>query len=48
MPPELEDHPGVRLIGHLPGSPELREGQAMRVWFQDLANGVVLPQWEPV
>jgi uncharacterized protein len=43
----LEDHPEVRLVGHLPGSPELREGQAMRVWFEALDGGVVLPQWEP-
>jgi uncharacterized OB-fold protein len=45
---ELDDRPEVRLIGHLPGAPELREGQGMRVWFETMDDGVVLPQWEPV
>jgi uncharacterized OB-fold protein len=43
---ELDDRPGVRMIGHLPGAPELREGQAMNVWFEAVDDGVVLPQWE--
>jgi uncharacterized OB-fold protein len=43
---ELEDRPGVRLIGHLPGAPSLREGQPMRVRFEDAGDDVVLPQWE--
>jgi uncharacterized OB-fold protein len=45
---ELEDHPRVRLLGHLPGAPELAAGQPMQVWFEDLDGGVSLPQWEPV
>ena len=44
---ELEDHPSVRLVGSLPGAPELAEGQAMQVWFEELEDGVVLPQWRP-
>jgi uncharacterized OB-fold protein len=44
---ELIDAPGVRLVGYLPGAPELAEGQPMRVWFEELDDGVVLPQWEP-
>ena len=44
---ELDDLP-ARLIGYLPGTPELAEGQAMEVWFETLDHGVVLPQWKPV
>ena len=39
--------PGVRLVGDLPGSPDLQPGMPMRVRFDELADGVVLPQWEP-
>jgi uncharacterized OB-fold protein len=35
----------ARLVGHLPGTPELVEGQPMEVWFETLDDGVVLPQW---
>jgi uncharacterized OB-fold protein len=44
---ELDDHPSVRLIGQLPGRPELHIGQHLEVWFEELADGVVLPQWRP-
>jgi hypothetical protein len=44
---ELEEPPVARLIGYLPGAPELTEGQAMRVWFETMDGGVVIPQWEP-
>jgi uncharacterized OB-fold protein len=44
---ELADHPSVRLVGDLRGAPELSAGQAMRVRFEHLEDGVVLPQWEP-
>jgi uncharacterized OB-fold protein len=44
---DLDDAPGVRLLGHVPGSPDLRAGMAMRVRFDELADGVVLPNWEP-
>jgi uncharacterized OB-fold protein len=37
----------VRLIGDLPGRPLLEIGMAMRVRFDDVADGVVLPRWEP-
>jgi uncharacterized OB-fold protein len=36
---------GVRLIGSLPGAPELEVGMAMRVWFEELDGGVVQPNW---
>jgi uncharacterized OB-fold protein len=44
---ELEEDPSVRFVGLLPGSPALTDGQAMQVWFEQLDDGVVLPQWEP-
>lgn len=43
----LEDEPAVRLVGQLPGSPGLVAGQPMEAWFEELADGVVLPQWRP-
>ena len=44
---ELDDAPGVRLIGHLPGEPELTPGMPMRVHFEE-RDGVVLPNFKPV
>jgi uncharacterized OB-fold protein len=38
---------GVRLVGSLPGAPELEVGMAMRVWFEELGGGVVQPNWRP-
>jgi uncharacterized OB-fold protein len=43
---QLDDAP-ARLIGYLPGSPHLTMDQPMRVWFETLPGGAVLPQWEP-
>jgi uncharacterized protein len=44
---ELDDFPGTRLVGYLAGAPGLAEGQPMHVWFEELDEGVVVPQWEP-
>ena len=44
---DVDDAPGVRMVGHLPGSPDLRDGLPMRVRFDEVGDGVVLPQWEP-
>ena len=44
---DLDDVPGVRLLGHLDGNPDLTIGMPMRVRFDELADGVVLPNWEP-
>ncbi len=44
---DLDDVPGVRLLGHLDGNPDLTIGMPMDVRFDDLADGVVLPNWEP-
>jgi uncharacterized OB-fold protein len=45
---DLDDHPGVRFVGHLAGAPDLSAGQAMRVRFEELEDGTVLPDWEPI
>ncbi len=45
---ELDDEPGVRLVGYLPGSPALVAGQPMEAWFEELDDGAVIPQWRPV
>jgi hypothetical protein len=44
---ELDGTDGARLVGHLPGRPDLVAGQAMVVRFEDAGEGVVLPQWIP-
>lgn len=41
------DDTDVNLLGSVPGTPELRAGQAMQVWFEDLGEGVFLPNWRP-
>ena len=43
----LSDAP-VRLVGHLPGRPDLTPGQPMRVRFDRRNDGTVVPDWEPV
>lgn len=43
---DLDDAPGTRLVGYLPGTPELRADMPMRVIFEDL-DGAVLPNWVP-
>jgi uncharacterized OB-fold protein len=42
---ELDDAADVRLVGYIEGEPELAFGQPMQVWFEDLGDGVALPQW---
>jgi uncharacterized protein len=44
---EVDDHPDVRFVGFIPGAPDLADGQPMNVRFEPLADGTVLPQWEP-
>ena len=44
----LDDITHVRLVGSIPGRPELKAGMPMRVTFQVLAAEIVVPQWEPV
>lgn len=45
---QLDEDPSIRFVGHLPGTPELRDGMAMRVRFEDVEPGMTIPQWEPV
>ena len=45
---DVDDAPGVRLVGRLDGRPALQAGQPMRLRFDDVGEGVVLPNWEPV
>jgi uncharacterized protein len=44
---QLDEPPGVRLVGCLSGAPDLTEGQAMQVHWEECDGGVVLPQWKP-
>jgi uncharacterized OB-fold protein len=43
----LDDAPDVRLVGRIDGTPELTPGQPMEVWFEDIGEGQMLPQWRP-
>ena len=43
---ELTEVPGVRLLTHFEGRPELREGMPMTAVFDDRREGnIVLPRW---
>lgn len=44
----LDDDPTVRLVGNLQGEPPVYAGMPMQVWFEHVAPGVTLPQWQPV
>lgn len=41
----LDDAPDVRLIGMVPGEPDLSDDDAMEVWFEPLEGGGAMPQW---
>jgi uncharacterized OB-fold protein len=45
---ELEGVTPVRLVGYLPGRPELKIGMSMTAIFEEIGEVVVLPQWRPV
>ena len=44
---DLDDAPGTHLIGSIPGAADLSPGQPMEAWFEDLGDGVTIPQWRP-
>ena len=33
--------------GHMDGAHDLTADQRMEVWWEDLPEGVVIPQWRP-
>ncbi len=45
---ELDDAPGVRLAGYLPGRPRLSAGMAMRPEFVNYPKHGALVNWIPV
>jgi hypothetical protein len=45
---ELDEVPGVRLVGHLPGARDLAMGMPMQATFDTIRDGVVVPMWEPM
>ncbi|MCU4183841.1 OB-fold domain-containing protein [Acidiferrimicrobium sp. IK] len=44
---EVDEAPGVRMVGYLPGRPHLKVGMAMHARFEPTADGTLLPQWYP-
>ncbi|MCZ4314795.1 OB-fold domain-containing protein [Comamonadaceae bacterium G21597-S1] len=44
---ELDDVTRVRLVGRIPGAPELTVGLPMEVFFDPHEDDVVLPNWRP-
>jgi hypothetical protein len=44
---QLDDVPRVRLVGQIPGVPELKAGMPMEVFFESGDEGVTLPNWKP-
>jgi uncharacterized OB-fold protein len=42
---ELTDAPGVRLLGYFPGRVDLRPGLPVEACFDDVRDGVVVPNW---
>lgn len=49
---DVDEAPGVRLAGRLDGRPELRVGQPMELWWEEIESPgegpVLLPNWRPV
>jgi uncharacterized OB-fold protein len=41
---ELDDAPGVRVVGRIDGAPDLTAGLPIRVSFEDLGEGLGMPQ----
>lgn len=45
---ELDEMPGARLFGYLPGRPELEIGMPMTARFDPIDDDTTLIQWDPV
>jgi uncharacterized OB-fold protein len=43
---DLDELPATHVVGRLDGSPELRAGQPMEAWFEQVGD-TVLPNWRP-
>jgi uncharacterized protein len=43
---DLDEAPGVRLLGYLDGDPHLTAGQPMQAYMENIAD-VTLPNWKP-
>jgi uncharacterized OB-fold protein len=44
---DLADEPGARLLGWLPGRPELEAGMEMRAVFESVTDDTTVVQWIP-
>ena len=45
---DLEDAPGIRFTGNVPGTPDLKPDMPMEVWFERVTDEITLPNWRPV
>lgn len=43
---ELDEVPGVRMAGYVPGRPEIAVGTPMRAVFTSLSDDVTMPEWQ--
>jgi uncharacterized OB-fold protein len=43
----LEELPDIRMVGYIKGRPSLEPGIRMKVRFEQVGDGIVLPQWQP-
>jgi uncharacterized OB-fold protein len=44
---QLDDHPGVKMLGTLAPGVAIEPGAAMEVWFEEVDDAVTIPQWRP-
>lgn len=44
---QLDDNVDIQLVGRVPGDDPLTVGQPMDVWFEQIGEEDVLPNWRP-
>lgn len=44
---ELDGMAKVKVVSSIQGVPDLKKDQPMELWFEDIGEGAVLPQWKP-
>jgi uncharacterized OB-fold protein len=44
---DVDAPPAVRLTGNIKGRPALEIGMPMEVWWDEVGDGVVIPNWKP-